>query len=349
MGFYTEYFSTLLKSDWALSIKQRWDSKRVVRYSRKADKLIYVTLPEEVEVKHKVTSALKDEDKAIEAINEVIKYGLQLAFNSSYEDETILRAEKHLIENMEKFHELMDKMKKDEKITKAYINNQMILNVERELEYLSKKFALIIKKQTQIAIGRAREEMKQVMTIIDQSHKYDKDSFMTAFRQKFSSNTSQTYLPRLAFNYDIKHEKGLILRLERLSVRLEEQKKLFERILNNINIRYKELPKIVQKFKEIVEESEKDIEGVFLYSYKIKKRDFLMMLTMLVNAGVFKKLNVRWVRMHFMPAIPTETRIKDVEKIEGKAAEKIHVVAQALRILINAEENIEKQAIPLLR
>ncbi len=349
VGYYTGYFSTLLKSNWALSVKQRWDAKRVVRYSKKIDINIYKTLPEMIEVEHRVSKALEKEELTIEELNEFFKYSYQLVINSSYEDEIILRAEKHLIENMEKFHELMDNMKRNEKITRMDINNRMISNVEKELEYLSKKFALIIKKQTEIAIGRSRDEMGEVMNLITQSHKHNKDTFMTAFRQKFSSITSQTYLAKLAFNYDIRHEKKLVLRLERLSVRLEEQKKLFERILNNIDKRYNELPKTVQKFKEIVEESEKDIGGAFFYSYKIKKRDFLMMLTMLVNSDVFKNLNAKWVRMHFMPAIPTEARTKGVEKIEEKAAEKIHVVAQALRISINAEEDIEKRVMPLLR
>ena len=87
---------------------------------------------------------------------------------------------------------------------------------------------------------------------------------------------NQTYLARLAFSYDIRHEKRLILRLERLCVRLEEQKKKFEKILNNLSKNFKDLPKVVEQFKAIVQESEKDIEGAFFYSYKIKKRDFLL-------------------------------------------------------------------------
>ncbi len=344
MGYYTDYFSTLLKSNWALSVKQRWDSRRVVRYSRQADKLIYKVLPEKVDIEHKVTQALKDDTKAIEAINEVIKYGLQLAFNSSYEDETILRAIKHLIETMGHFHEIMNKVKQDPKLS----NNSNLRKMEAELENLSKKFVIMIRNQTQKAQGQEREEMKEVMNLVAQSHKFDSDSFMTAVKQKFSTITSQTILARYAFRFDIKHEKRLVNALERLSIKLEEQRNMFQRILNNLSKRYKDLPKVVQKFQDIVLESEKDIEGAFLYSYKIKKRDFNMMLTMMVNADILKKLNLKWIRMHFMPATPTEARIKDIENLEKKLGEKIHVVAQALRIEINAQEDIAKKALPIL-
>lgn len=341
MGYYTEYFSTLMKGPWALAVKERWDSRRVIRYSRQADKLIYDVLPEKVEVEHKVTQALRDEDKATDAINEVIKYGLQLAVNSSFEDEVILRAIKHLIENMQKFHEIIIRMKG------GNIMGVNVVALESQLETLSKKFAIMIKNQTQKAEGQEREEMKDVMNLIKQSQEFDKETFVTAVKQRFSSINKQTLLARFALRYDIQHEKKLVLALERLSVRLEEQKKLFERILTNLKVRYNQLPGVVSKFKQIVEEAEKDIQGAFFYSYKIKKRDFNLMLTMLVNAEVLRKLNLKWVRMHFMPAVPTEARIKDIENLEKKMGEKLHVIAQALRIELNAQEDLARKALPL--
>ena len=207
----------------------------------------------------------------------------------------------------------------------------------------------MIRNQTQKAQGQEREEMKDVMNLINQSHEFDSDSFMTAVKQKFSSITSQTMLAKYAFRFDIQHEKRLINDLEALPVKLEEQKKLFERILNNPTTRHTELPKVVQKFKGIVEKSEKDIEGAFLYSYKIKKRDFNMMLTMVVNADVLKKLNLQWIRMHFLPEAPANIRIKDLEELKKKMADKLHVVAQALRIEIKAQVDIANKALPLAR
>lgn len=343
MGYYTEYFSTLLKSNWALSIKQRWDSKRIVRYSKKADTLIYKTLPEKIEVEHKVTSALKDQDKAVEAIKEVVKYGLQLAFNSSYEDEILLRTVKHIIENWEKIHEIIDKMKRERNL----FTDPTIREVEPELEKLSQKFVIMIIRQTAKAEREEREEMKDVMDLINESHKVNHEQFMTKAKNVFSSLTSQTKLASLALRWDIQHEKRLIIDLERLSVKLEEQKKRFDRILNNINTRQHELPKILGQFKQIVDMSEKDIGGAFLYSYKIKKRDFKLMLTMMVNAEVLKKMDLRYIRMHFLPELPTLQRIKDIENVEEKLSQKLHTVAQALRISINANENIRRKAMPL--
>ena len=345
MGYYTEYFSTLLKSDWALATKQRWDSRRVVRYSRQADKMIYEVIPEKIEVEHKVTEALKDEKKAIEAIKEVIKYGLQLAFNSSYEDEIILRTIKHLIESMAHFMEIVEKVKRDPKLA----SNQKLIKMEAYLEDLCKKFAIMLRNQTQKAQGQEREEMKEVMTLIQQSHEYDKDAFMTAVKQKFSSIKSQTLLARYAFRSDIQHEKKLVSALEKLAPQLEQQRNWFEKISKDINKLNKDLPKAVDGFKNIVEESAQEIQGAFFYAYKIKKRDFNMMLTMMVNADILKKLNVKWVKMHFLPIVPAQERMQDIENLEKKLGEKIHTMAQALRIQISAQDDLAKKAMPLLQ
>ncbi len=177
----------------------------------------------------------------------------------------------------------------------------------------------------------------------------DKDKFMTAVKQKFTNLTSQTRLAQYAFRFDIQHEKKFIKRLKKLAKDLEKLKRKFEKILGNINKKYKELLEIVEKFKHIIKESEEDIEGAFQAAYKIKKRDFSMMLTILVNAEVLERMDKKWIRMHFLPELPTEEKIKKIDDIKEKLGEKLHVAAQALRISISAEENLEKEAMPLLR
>src|SRR3989338_6351880 len=221
MGYYAEYFSTIVKGPWALAIKERWDSKRVIRYSAQADKLIYETLPKKVEIEHKVSSALVDSNKALDAINEVVKYGLHLAFNASFEEEIIFRSIKHLIENMEKFHEVMTKLRGHSTIGTEIRDQNMVVQMEHELEKLSQKFAVIIMTQVKKAERMEREEMKDVMTLIQQSHTMDAETFMTAVRNRFKSIKNQTRLASMAFRFDIRHEKRLISALERLAVKLE--------------------------------------------------------------------------------------------------------------------------------
>ena len=63
MGFYTEYFSTLLKGLRITALKERIEVRRVVNNLKKADHLLYTSLWEDVEKKHKVTKALKEEKK----------------------------------------------------------------------------------------------------------------------------------------------------------------------------------------------------------------------------------------------------------------------------------------------
>ena len=341
MGYYADYFSTLLKSPWAVAYKERWDSRRVVRYSKKADKFIYGTLPKEV-VQHRVTAALKDHKKAREALEHVSKYGLQLAFNASVEEEILLRTIKHLIESMDQFHQTILTLKTTSKIG----NKEEVFHAELELETLSAKFAKIMAEQATQAQQEEQEEMRQVMVLIEQSHTMDKDRFMAAVKQKFTSLKSQSMLAKYAFRFDIQHEKKFIKRLKRLSKWLDELRIRLEKIAK-INKKYKELPEIVGEFNNIIEESKDDIKKAFYASYQIKKRDFSLLLSMLVNTNVLEAMDRKWIKMHYLPELSTEKEIENLEALKKKLGEKLHVSAQALRISMRAEEDLKKQVLPL--
>ena len=347
-GYYTEYFSTLLKSNWALAYKERWDSRRVVRYARQADKIIFTELPEKIEVEHRVTSALKDEDRAEEAIKDVIKYGLQLAFNSSYEDEIIFRTIKHILDSMLHIKAAVDGLRRNVNDASAIKDRNALANAEQELEELSKRFALTVRNQVKKAEGQAREEMKEVMNLIEQAHTVDKDTFMTAVRQKFSTLKSQSALARYAFRFDIQHEKRLINSLERLSVKLEVLKNDFERMARNPKLAVDNFRKRANEFNGLIQAHQKDIEGAFLYSYKIKKRDFNIMLTMVVNAEVLKKLDFKWIKMHYLPELPTRKKIESIDELQERLSHKLHIMAQALRISMKAEEDLGNKALPII-
>ena len=349
MGYYTEYFSTLMKSDWALALKERWDSKRVIKYSQQVDKLIYKTMPQLVKAEHRVTEALKKEEMTISDLKEVAKYGLHLAFNSAFQDEHIFKTIHHIIEIMRNIEESVVNMKKNSSISAPDINKRMIVNLENELESLSQQFAIMISRQSQKAEKETREEMKDVMNLITQSHTMTHEDFMTAVREKFQSLKSQTYLARFAFRFDVQHEKSMLAKLGAISVQLEHLKRDFENILKNLDKKYRDLPGKVKEFKVITQQSKKYIEGAFFYSYKIKKRDFNVMLNMMVNMDVLTVMDNEWIRLHFMPEAPTREKIDEIREIEKKMSEKLNVVAQSLRISISAEEDMKNQALPLLK
>ena len=344
MGYYAEYFSTILKSDFALAYKQRWDSRRVIRYSREADKIIYDEIINKVEVEHKVTYAIKRGKKATEDVEKALKYALQLAFNSSIQDGHVLKTAMHLMELVGKFNQSVQQLKSSSKTS----YKDKVMYAEQDLEKLSRKFALNMAKQAQKAEAEEREEMKDLMNLIEQSHKQTKDTFISAVKQRFSSIKSQTILARYAFRFDIQHEKTFISRIKKLNKKLEKLSNKFEKILQKIDKRYKELPEIVAKFKDIVKESEKDIEEVFLSSYKIKKRDFSIMLAIIVNAEVLKNLEFKWIRMHYMPEMEADAVINNIDELQQKLGEKLHVSAQALRISVKATQDLKNKAMPLI-
>ena len=106
MGYYTKYLSTLLRGPWATTIKERFESRRAINNLRASDKKLYKELPKLVEQEHKVTKALKEEDKVIRELKEAAADGYALAFNVSTMDMKILEAVNKLIEVWTRIHAL---------------------------------------------------------------------------------------------------------------------------------------------------------------------------------------------------------------------------------------------------
>src|SRR3989344_1018561 len=103
MGFWTEYFSTLLKGLRITALKQRIEIRRVVDNIRKADHLLYKSLWEDVEKQHKVTKALKEEKILIKELKKSSENAYSLVFNLSTEDITLLKAVEDILKELESF------------------------------------------------------------------------------------------------------------------------------------------------------------------------------------------------------------------------------------------------------
>ena len=99
--------------------------------------------------------------------------------------------------------------------------------------------------------------------------------------------------------------------------------------------------RLITELGLLIKESSADIEKSFYEAYLIKKRDFLLMLKLLVNIEVLKGMNKKWVLMHFMPSEMVGRKEVQLDEIEDKVAKEFHTIAQALRISMVRIERLD--------
>lgn len=327
MGYYTKYWSTLLKGPWATTIKERFEARRAINDLRASDKKLYSELPKLVEKEHKVTKALTEEDRVIRKLKEAAANGFSLAFNVSTMDMKVLEAVNALIDVWHRVHAKAAGLSGKDSIS-------------QEVERLSRHFVELVYKAIKKAEDEEREEYKDVMIIVNESAKKDQSQFMRAMRLRFQSLEGQSMLAKLAIRFDIRKEKVFISRLEVLTQRCE-------RLLQETHMALRTSKrggatfKIIAGLGSILKESYDDIQKAFYYAYQIKKRDFLLILKVVVNAEVLKQFNRKWTVAHFMPEEPVKLKEVEVDKIEDKIAKDFHSIAQALRISLKGLQDIE--------
>ena len=321
MGFWTEYYSTLLKGLTATSWKERSEAKRLVRGLKREDHELYVKIREEVG-EHRVTAALKDLEHFITQVRKSAEVAEKLIFNAITQDNQILKAEK----------EILDALKELSRIT-ANSNNKVLRKLEREL-------AISIYQGSKDAEGEERGEYKIVMEILDEVHKHHKD-WMENIRTAFQDKDNQSYLARWAIRGEISRETRDIKALKKvakdikaLTAKIKAQKasgKLDHWIQQSLEEDYL-----------IVRDSLKD---AFYESYLIKKRDLLMFLKILFNLHTLREWLLDWVTKHNLPRTNVDNLIEEIIGLEDNIAKHMQPIAQGFRIIINATDKIQNLAL----
>jgi len=331
MGFYTEYWSTLLKGTWATGIKERFEARRTIKYLGASDKKLYTELPKLVEKEHKVTKALSEEEKVIRELKEAAANGYSLAFNVSTMDMKILEAVKNLTEAWDRIRKII-----------AMSSGEDKGEVERRFEQLNQLFITLLYKAIKKAEDEERQEYKDIMVVTDESEKKDHWQFMQSVRLRFQSLESQSMLAKLPIRTEIRREKKFIDGLNVLWRRLDELVKSTSRASKKPSHGWRpEKIKLINTLESIVKESAEDIQQAFYEAYLIKKRDFLLILKVIVNLEVLKQLNRKWVIKHFMPDLPAKEKEVSINIIIKKIAKEFHTIAQALRISLKVLQDLE--------
>ncbi len=330
MGFYTQYLSTILKGKWTTSIKERIEARRAIYNLSEADKKIYQKLPELVDKEHRVTAANKDEDKVIKALKKAAANSYALAFNVSTMDMAILEAVDGLIKVISKIHELGKTLKGSD--------------IEKKIEQLSQLFVQLMQKAIKKAKQEERWEYKYVEIIVNEAipgrnHK----QLMSVVRTMFQTLGRQSRLAKFPIRMEIGRERRDIIGINRLTTQC---KNLLETIPKNLKSRKHHenaLYRLVSELEQIIQEGAKYVEDAFYEAYLIKKRDFMLILKIIVNVEVLRGMNRKWVMMHFMPSELVKRKNIQLDEIEEKISKEFHTIAQALRISMVQIERLDAE------
>src|SRR3989338_2456440 len=320
MGFYAEYFSTIFKNIWMTAAKERWEVRRIVNNLKKADHILYTSLFEEVEQKHLVTKAIRDEERLLKKnLRIAAKNAEKLMFNVDTEEIKLLEIVGKILEELQKFPES---------------SNQKIKNVEKEL-------IISVLQAMQKAEILNRKEYLQVELIIELAEKHENNpsTFMQAVRTAFRDKTSQSILAKFAarteirrIKVDLLQLKGIHQRIRRLGSRVTESSKK-DRIEEAVRELYVE-----------TEEIKKFLNEAFHELFLIMHRDTLWMIKILVDLNNLFNFNLKWTGETFMPANAGKEMNQMIFEIEKKVAKEFHAFAQAFRIIVSKLRELEGKA-----
>ncbi|MBI2647607.1 hypothetical protein HYW99_03960 [Candidatus Woesearchaeota archaeon] len=321
MGYWTEYFSTLLKGLRITSLKERIEVRKLINNLKKADYILYKKLIKEVEGDHRVTQAIQDEKKLLEELQFSSDKAYDLIFNLSTEEMTLLETTKKILEELETF-------------SKAIPANAQLKKVERDL-------ALAIATALKKAQTEDRNEYGQVMLIINESEEKDPKKFMAAVRLAFQNETSQTILAKFAARKEIRTIKVDILELQKIPTIIQGIRKELEKRTKEKEF---DAQKFIGELYGTIQKIKKYCNEAFYELFLIKKRDMLWVLKVLLDLHNLRENNIRWARDHLMPRNEALEKNKEIVKVQTEISKHFHIIAQAFRILITRIQRLEKEA-----
>lgn len=320
MGFYTEYFSTLLKGLRITALKERIEIRRVINKIREADHFLYKSLWDDVEKEHKVTKALKEEDKIIEDLKKSAENAYRLVFNLETEDKQLLKTVENILKELESFSKSIGTA------------NPQLRKVEREL-------ALTIFQALKEAEKEEREEFKQVMTIINEAEEKNRNKFMANIRLAFQEEEAQTMLAKFAARAEIRKVKVDILKLQEIPIKIKAlRRRLTEKSKKD------SVEKVIGELYGTIQEIKRYCHEAFKEMFYIKKRMSLLTLKMLLDLNNLRVYNEQWEGKHFMPQEPLKKKNEKINEVEDRISKDFHIIAQAFRIMITKIQNLEKEA-----
>lgn len=316
MGFYTQYFSTLLKNIRATAFKERWESRKIVNKLKDSDHRLYKSLFEKVEKTHEVSKAIREEGKLLKSLQIAAENADKLMFNVETEEITLLKTIEEILKELETF-------------SKAVKGNGEVKKLELEL---LQQILLALRK----AEVEDQKEFKQVRTIIVLSEGKNVGNFMQELRLRFQEKDVQTILAKFALRHEARKALTDILKLRRIPSQIRH---LTNKLTKDKKAKTED---IVSELYVIIREIKQYLNDAFYELFLIMKRDTLFMLKILYDLNNLFNFNLKWIGKSYMPPKAVGEKNKKIFEIEQKISKDFHTFAQAFNIILKKIGELEK-------
>ena len=332
-GFWTKYFSTILKGISALALKEKIEARRIVHKLKKSDKILYKKLVQDVEGDHRVSAAIKEETALLRNLGTSLNNAYSILFNISVEDLELIK----IIEKI--LHELGE-------LSKSL--GGLRYNLPKEDNFKVNKLIKQLAANTLGALKKGekanRKEYRQVMLIIAEAEEKDHEKFMANIRLAFQQEKSQSILANFVIRGQIRRAKYDIVALRRIPGKIRKIKDDFAKRGKD-----EKIDKILRDLSATIKEVKDHCWDAFYEMYEIIKRVMLFTLKALLDLNTLKEFNNKWIDEHFMPTAQTRQKNAKIDEIESHLAQEFHTIAQAFRVVIHGIMKEERTAENLAR
>tara|TARA_Y100000310_G_scaffold337241_1_gene423826 strand:- start:375 stop:1391 length:1017 start_codon:yes stop_codon:yes gene_type:complete len=328
-GFWTKYFSTLLRGLGALAIKQRIESKKTVRGLIHADKVLYHELIQHVEQDHMVTESLRnDENEVIRDLRVSLNNAYKILFNIEAEDLILLKIVGALIDDLEN-------LAHDAETVAGKLKQGEAAELRKAISGIFKAVYNALRKGE----IENREEYQQVMQVIEQVEGNDHNQFMTSLRTMFQNKDTQSYLAKYAVRVEIGRARTDIAQLKQIIMKIRAIRKKLKRDAEKNGVKA-----VLADIRDEINDIKKYLEDAFYELYQIVKRDIMFILKALYDLNSLKELNDKWVKDNYLPAAQVVDKNERIEVVEHKVSKQLHTIAQGFRIIIHGIHKSEVEA-----
>lgn len=324
VGFYTKYWSTLLKGPSATRIKLRFEIKRTIKFSNMASNLLFHKFKFLIEKEHRVSYFLKELRKFVTYVKKTGNNCFQVLFNESTQDMSEFREVHAILQEIGEFWQKVPRLKILKRIELDFLLH--ILNVLKDDEL------------------KEREEYKLVLAVVNEAAtKDDHQKLMAMIRDRFKS-MGKTKLQNLFERMEWRREARITKKeIDATKIVKKELWKLLYKLSKERDSG--KLEQLAGELKIQLDSIKVHVGNMFKESYLVKERAILMVLRIIYIVDYADK----WLKLeeerNLIPKQQTEEgllTLKEAMHHLGKDFNKS--IAQEFRIVIHDIEELEKEA-----
>lgn len=314
-GFWTEWFSWIIKAPWYVRRKLRRKARVIEHVMPLMKNFIYGKIPKEVLKDHDIRAAEKDQVTLEKKGKKVEHAESGLGFGVEMEEVLSLRKIQEVLRMM------IDFVKRHGPLA------HVIKFAEHVLRLLG-----IARKETR---GIYFQYLEPIIKVAEKTG--DHKALMEKIRLMGAEQT--TLMAAIALRLDIRASgKGLS--------KLKQDEKQLQVFLQAWEGHAKQRPEFEKRIEFALLNIEKDI-SVLHSDALVEKRDFLLTLLTLKYLDDAESQAQKYVEEVVMPKIPEALFIKGIEDLKKRLAEDMHELAQGMRIILATEKHAETLATEL--